>query len=301
MAEVGGRWDERLARLRAAATATRRALKPPHPRGVHGPDGPGQAARRPREGGRATSAGARSRRLALDIPWARCAPRARVRETIQSFMLGPVIDFYVRRRARGPRALRPPQAAGDHGRQPRQPPRHADHPAGAAAPVAPAHRGRRGRRLLLPQPPRRGRGGPALQHRPGRRAPAAGSSRAPPTTSTGSSTSAGTSCCTRRARARAAARSASCARAPRSSRTSTASRSSRCTSPGRGPRCPRAAPGRAARARYGCAAIPSRCASARPIHPDADRHVVVAELEAFFAEQAAVDEAARTPVPPTAA
>jgi hypothetical protein len=29
----------------------------------------------------------------------------------------------------------------------------------------------------------------------------------------------------------------------------------------------------------------------RPIHPDADRRVVVAELEAFFAEQAAADAA----------
>src|SRR5680860_581034 len=37
----------------------------------------------------------------LDVPWARCAPARAMRETVQSFMLGPVIDFYVRRHARG--------------------------------------------------------------------------------------------------------------------------------------------------------------------------------------------------------
>jgi 1-acyl-sn-glycerol-3-phosphate acyltransferase len=55
---------------------------------------------------RAKAAGPRAKELGraasqLDIPWARCAPARAIRETIQSFMLGPVIDFYVRRRARG--------------------------------------------------------------------------------------------------------------------------------------------------------------------------------------------------------
>jgi 1-acyl-sn-glycerol-3-phosphate acyltransferase len=39
----------------------------------------------------------------------------------------------------------------------------------------------------------------------------------------------------------------------------------------------------------------------RPIHPDADRYVVVAELEAFFAEQAAADDAHAAPAPRSAA
>jgi 1-acyl-sn-glycerol-3-phosphate acyltransferase len=51
------------------------------------------AAPRARELGRAVSQ--------LDVPWARCAPARALRETVQSFMLGPVIDLYVRRRARG--------------------------------------------------------------------------------------------------------------------------------------------------------------------------------------------------------
>ena len=55
---------------------------------------------------RAKAAGPRAKELGraaaqLDIPWARCAPARAIRETIQSVMLGPVIDFYVRRRARG--------------------------------------------------------------------------------------------------------------------------------------------------------------------------------------------------------
>ena len=55
---------------------------------------------------RAKAAGPRARELRraasqLDIPWARCAPARAVRETIQSFMLGPVVDLYVRRRSRG--------------------------------------------------------------------------------------------------------------------------------------------------------------------------------------------------------
>jgi 1-acyl-sn-glycerol-3-phosphate acyltransferase len=65
---------------------------------------------------RAKAAGPRARELRraasqLDIPWARCAPARAVRETIQSFMLGPVVDLYVRRRSRGREhfaKLRPP-------------------------------------------------------------------------------------------------------------------------------------------------------------------------------------------------
>jgi 1-acyl-sn-glycerol-3-phosphate acyltransferase len=54
----------------------------------------------------AKAAGPKARELgraaaSLDIPWARCGPARAVRETIQSFILGPAIDFYVRRRARG--------------------------------------------------------------------------------------------------------------------------------------------------------------------------------------------------------
>jgi 1-acyl-sn-glycerol-3-phosphate acyltransferase len=54
----------------------------------------------------AKAAGPKAREIgraaaSLDIPWARCGPARAVRETIQSLILGPAIDFYVRRRARG--------------------------------------------------------------------------------------------------------------------------------------------------------------------------------------------------------
>jgi 1-acyl-sn-glycerol-3-phosphate acyltransferase len=55
---------------------------------------------------RAKAAGPRAIELGravsqLDIPWARCAPARAVREAVQSCMLGPIIDLYIRRRARG--------------------------------------------------------------------------------------------------------------------------------------------------------------------------------------------------------
>jgi 1-acyl-sn-glycerol-3-phosphate acyltransferase len=54
----------------------------------------------------AKAAGPKARELGravsqLDVPWARCAPARAVRETVQSLMMGPIIDLYVRRRARG--------------------------------------------------------------------------------------------------------------------------------------------------------------------------------------------------------
>ena len=55
---------------------------------------------------RAKAAGPRARELGraasqLDIPWARCGPARAIRETFQSFVLIPMIDLYVRRRSRG--------------------------------------------------------------------------------------------------------------------------------------------------------------------------------------------------------
>jgi 1-acyl-sn-glycerol-3-phosphate acyltransferase len=55
---------------------------------------------------KAKAAGPKARELgrvaaSLDVPWARCGLARAVRETVQSFMLGPIIDFYIRRRARG--------------------------------------------------------------------------------------------------------------------------------------------------------------------------------------------------------
>ena len=104
----------------------------------------------------AKAAGPKAREIgraaaSLDMPWARCGPARAVRETIQSFILGPAIGFYVRRRARGSEhfaRLKPPVILVAN---------HSSHldtpidPARAAAPVAPAHGGRRGGRLLLPQ------------------------------------------------------------------------------------------------------------------------------------------------------
>ena len=86
----------------------------------------------------AKAAGPKAREIgraaaSLDIPWARCGPARAVRETIQSFILGPVDRLLRPPPGAGQRALRAAQAAGDHGGQPRQPPRHADHPAGAPA------------------------------------------------------------------------------------------------------------------------------------------------------------------------
>ena len=215
----------------------------------------------------AKAAGPKAREIgraaaSLDIPWARCGPARAVRETIQS--LHPRAGDRPLRAAQGEgqRALRAPQAAGDHGGQPRQPPRHADHPARAAARLAPAHGGRRGGRLLLPQPPRRDRACRCCSTRCPCHAAAAAWSRARRTTSTDSSTSAGTSCCTRRARARAAAsvgklRSGAAvlaARARHRDRAHARLRHARRDAA-------RAAPGRAAPGRSGCADIRSRSAS----------------------------------------
>jgi 1-acyl-sn-glycerol-3-phosphate acyltransferase len=64
-----------------------------------------QTARSARERGREI------RCAALDMPWARCAPARLARETILSGLLGPVMDWYVRRRIEGRETfdrLRPP-------------------------------------------------------------------------------------------------------------------------------------------------------------------------------------------------
>jgi len=55
---------------------------------------------------RARAAGVRGREIGracaqLDVPWARCGFARALRETFQSLVLGPLIDVYVRRRARG--------------------------------------------------------------------------------------------------------------------------------------------------------------------------------------------------------
>ncbi len=199
-----------------------------------------QTARSARERGREIKC------AALDMPWARCAP-ARVRPRDDPVGLLRPRDGLVRPPPdRGPRGLRRPQAAGHLRREPLEPHGHADDPAGAAAPVAPADGGRRRGRLLLPQALGRGRACRCCSPRCRSRAAAAGWTRAPPTTCTASWASAGTSCCIRRAPARATARAASCTPGPRSSPPPTTSRSSRSTCRGRARRCRPAARGRAA-------------------------------------------------------
>jgi 1-acyl-sn-glycerol-3-phosphate acyltransferase len=59
----------------------------------------------------ATARLARARLAQLDITWARCRPARAIREVILSGILGPLIDFYARRRAIGRdrfRELEPP-------------------------------------------------------------------------------------------------------------------------------------------------------------------------------------------------
>jgi 1-acyl-sn-glycerol-3-phosphate acyltransferase len=64
-----------------------------------------------RERARATARLARAQLSKLDMTWARCRPARAAREIILSGVLGPMIDFYARRRAVGRdqfRGLKPP-------------------------------------------------------------------------------------------------------------------------------------------------------------------------------------------------
>ena len=214
----------------------------------------------------AKAAGPRARELGravsqLDIPWARCAPARALRETIQSFVLAPLIDLYVRRRARGREhfsRLKPPVImVANHGS-------HLDTP------------------VILRALPRRWRRRTAVaaaadyfyRNRLVAFAVSLLFNTVPVSRSGGGLVQGAADHIHRlidqrwnlllypEGTAHGAARSAGCARAPPCSPTSTASRSCRCTSPARATPCRPAARGRAGRARCGCAGIRWRCASA---------------------------------------
>ena len=142
---------------------------------------------------RAAAASSRRGELArqyakMDVSWARCSYAKAARAALLGLGLGPMIDFYVRNRVVGGEIFdtlsHPVIFVANHSSHLDTP----DDPARAAAQVAQPHRGGRGGRLLLQQALEGQRRRPAVQHGAARRARAAGSATARPTTSTGSST-----------------------------------------------------------------------------------------------------------------
>ena len=193
-----------------------------------------------------------------------CAPARFARETILSGFFAPVMAWYVRRRIEGREVfdgLKPPVIfVANHSSHMDTPtilralPRQWRQRTAVAAAADYFYRKRwvaAAVSLLFAAVPISRRGGGMDK----------GSARPP---APRCSTSAGTSCCIRRAPARATARAASCTPAPRSSPPRTTSRSCRSSSRGRARRCRPAAPGRAACA-PGAPSVASRsaCASAR--------------------------------------
>ena len=68
----------------------------------------GRGADRLKEGASGAASGARergrqlgSRCARLDVPWARCRPARVLRETIQRFVLDPLMSYYMRRKVSG--------------------------------------------------------------------------------------------------------------------------------------------------------------------------------------------------------
>jgi len=254
---------------------------------------------------RAKAAGPRAKELGraaaqLDIPWARCAPARAIRETIQSFMLGPVIDFYVRRRARGSEhfaRLKPPVImVANHGSHLDTPvilralPRRWRQRTAVAAAADYFYRSRLvafSVSMLFNTVPVSRNGGGLVQgaadhiHRLIEQRwnlllyPEGTRSRSGEVGKL-------------RSGAAVLAHEHGIAIVPMHVS------GTRAAMP----------PGRFWPRRAGALRLrrhPVEVRFGAPIHPDADRQVVVAELEAFFAEQAAEDLARATPVPPTAA
>ena len=253
----------------------------------------------------AKAAGPRARELGravsqLDIPWARCAPARALRETIQSFVLAPLIDLYVRRRARGREhfsRLKPPVImVANHGS-------HLDTP------------------VILRALPRRWRRRTAVaaaadyfyRNRLVAFAVSLLFNTVPVSRSVGGLVQGASDHIHRLIDHRwnlllypegTRSRSGEVGRL-RSGAAVLAHEHGIAIVPlhvsGTRNAMP---PGRSWPRRAGALRLrrhPVEVRFGRPIHPDADRHVVVAELEAFFAQHAAADGERATPMPPTPA